>query len=150
RDLHSFPTRRSSDLLRIDVDEAHLHRTKRLLKLALAAVAFVAEPGALRAPIELLGLPGVGPAAGKAEGLEAHRFQRDVAGEDQEIGPGDLAAVFLLDRPEQTARLVEVSVVRPGVERREPLLTSASAAAAVGDSIGAGTVPGHADEQPTI
>jgi hypothetical protein len=46
----------------------------------------------------------------------------DVAGEDHQVGPGDLVAVLLLDRPEQAARLVEVAVVRPAVERREALL----------------------------
>ena len=136
--------------LRVDVDEAHLHRAKRLLQLALAAVARVAEPGALRAPIELLRLPDVGPPAGKAEGLEAHRFQRDVAGQDHQVGPGDLTAVFLLDRPEQPARLVEVRIVRPRVERCEALLAVPGATAPVGDPVGAGTVPGHADEQSAI
>ena len=49
------------------------------------------------------GFPDVSAAAGETEGLESHRFQRDVAGEDHQVGPGDPAAVFLLDRPEQTA-----------------------------------------------
>ena len=98
---------------RIDVDQAHLHGAERLRELAFAAVALVAEPGALGTPVELFGLPDVGAAAGEAERLEAHRFERDVAGEDHQVGPGDLAAVFLLDRPQQPARLVEVGVVRP-------------------------------------
>ena len=98
---------------RIDVDQAHLHRAERLCELAFAAVAFVAEPRALGTPVELFRLPDVGAAAGEAEGLEAHRLERDVAGEDHQVGPGDLAAVFLLDRPQQPARLVEVGVVRP-------------------------------------
>src|SRR6185369_15220173 len=120
------------------------------LQLALAAVARVTEPGVFRAPIELLGFPGIGAATGKPERLEAHRFQRDVAGEDVEIGPGELAAVFLLDRPEQPACLVEVRVVRPGIERRETLLPAAGAAAAVRHAIGAGAVPGHADEEAAV
>ncbi len=41
---------------RVDVDQAHLHRAERLRELALAAVALVAEPGAFRTPVELLGL----------------------------------------------------------------------------------------------
>ena len=135
---------------RIDVDQAHLHGAERLRQFALAAVALVAQPGAFRAPVQLFRLPGVGAAAGEAEGLEAHRFQRDVAGEDEEIGPGDLLAVFLLDRPQQAARLVEIDVVRPRVERREALLAATGAATAVGDAIGAGAVPGHADEQAAV
>ncbi len=67
-----------------------------------------------------------------------------------EVGPGNLAAVFLLDRPQQPARLVEVHVVRPAVERREPLLAVAGAAAAVADAVGAGAVPRHPDEQRPV
>ncbi len=59
---------------RVDVDQAHLHGAQRARKLALAAVALVAQPGAFRTPVKLLRLPGVGAAAGKAEGLEAHRL----------------------------------------------------------------------------
>ncbi len=122
---------------RIDVDQAHLHGAERLGKLAFAAVALVAEPGALRTPEQLFRLPHVGAAAGEPERLEAHRLERDVAGQDHQVGPGDLAAVLLLDRPQQPARLVEVGVVRPRVERREALLAGAGAAAAVGDAVGA-------------
>ena len=135
---------------RIDVDQAHLHRAERLGELAFAAVAFVAEPGAFGTPVQFFRLPRVGAAAGESERLEAHRFQRDVAGENKQIGPGQLAAVFLLDRPQQAARLVEVGVVRPGVERREALLAGAGAATAVGDAVGAGAVPGQTDEQSAV
>ena len=58
---------------RVDVDEAHLHRAERFCKLALAAVAFIAQPRALGTPVELFGLPDIGAAAGETEGLEAHR-----------------------------------------------------------------------------
>ena len=135
---------------RIDVDQAHLHRAERLRKLAFAAVAFVAEPRPLGTPVELLGLPDVGAAAGEAEGLEAHRLEGDVAGENHQVGPGDFPAVLLLDRPQQPARLVEVRVVRPAVQRREALLAGAGAAAAVGDAVGARAVPRHADHQPAV
>ena len=135
---------------RIDVDQAHLHRAERLRELAFAAVALVAEPRALGTPVELFRLPDVGAAAGETEGLEAHRLQRDVAGEDHQVGPGELPAVLLLDRPQQPARLVEVGVVRPGVERREALLAGAGAAAAVGDAVGARGVPRHADHQSAV
>src|SRR5262249_16971192 len=110
---------------RIDVDEAHLHRAERLVKLALAAVAFVPQPCALGTPVELFGLPNVGATAAETERLEAHRVERDVAGKNHQIGPGDFPAVLLLDRPQQPARLVEVRVVRPRVERRETLLAGA-------------------------
>ena len=135
---------------RIDVDQAHLHRAERVGQLALTAVALVAQPRPFRTPVELLGLPHVGAAAGEAERLEAHRLERDVAGQDHQVGPGDLPAVLLLDRPQQPARLVEVRVVGPAVERREALLAGAGAAAAVGDAVGARAVPRHADHQPAI
>ena len=73
-----------------------------------------------------------------------------VAGEDQQVGPGDLPAVLLLDRPEQPARLVEVRVVGPAVERGEALRAAAAAAAAVGDAVRAGGVPRHPDEERPV
>ena len=135
---------------RIDVDQAHLHRTERILKLTFAAIALVAEPRSLRPPIELLGFPDIGATAAETKRLEAHRVQRDVAGENHQVGPGDFPAVLLLDRPQQPARFVEIGVVRPAVQRREALLPGAGAAAAVGDAVRARAVPRHADEQATI
>ncbi len=136
---------------RIDVDQAHLHRGKRILEVTVAAVALVGQPGAFGAPVDVFSrLPDVFPAAAEAERLEPHRLEGDVAGEDHQVGPGDLPAVLLLDRPEQPARLVEIRVVGPAVERRESLSAGAAAAAAVADSIGARAVPRHADEERPV
>ena len=136
---------------RVDVDEAHLHGAERVLEVPLSGVALVIQPLRLLAPVDVLvRLPDVLAAAAEAEGLEAHRLQRDVAGEDHQVGPGDLPAVLLLDRPEQAARLVQADVVRPAVEGREPLLAPAAAAAAVARAVGARAVPGHADEQRPV
>ena len=88
--------------------------------------------------------------AAEAERLEAHRLEGDVAGENHQIGPGKFPAVFLLDRPQQPARLVEARVVRPAVDRREALLPGSGAAAAVADAVGAGEVPRHPNEQPAV
>src|SRR5690606_26111713 len=108
-------------------------------------------PRGLAAPVHVLvGLPGVLAATGKAEGAEAHRLQRDVAGEDHQVGPRDRLAVLALDRPQQAARLVEADVVGPAVERREALLAASATAASVTDAVGAGAVPGHADEEPAV
>jgi hypothetical protein len=136
--------------LRVHVDEAHLHRAQRPLQLAVAGVALVSEPRVLRAPVDLLRLPDVLAAEAEAERLEAHRLERDVAGEDEQVGPRELAAVLLLDRPEQAARLVEARVVGPAVQRREPLRALPAAAAPVGDAVGAGGVPAHADEEAAV
>lgn len=119
--------------------------------LGVAGVIALGEHGGLAAPVDgLVGLPGVGAAAGKAEWLEAHGLEGDVAGEQHEVGPGDLVAILLLDGPEQAARLVEVAVVGPAVEGLEALLAVAAAAAAVEDTVGAGGVPGHADHQAAV
>ena len=136
--------------LGVDVDEPHLDRTQRVGELAFTAVALVAEPGVLRSPEDLLGLPDVLSTEAEAEGLEAHVLERHVAGEDQEVGPRDLLAVLLLDRPEQPAGLVEVRVVRPAVERREPLAAVTGAATAVLDPVGAGGVPAQPDHQAAV
>src|SRR6185436_9266144 len=105
----------------------------------------------LGAPINVfLRLPYVGPATAKAEGLEAHRFKCYVAGQNKQVRPRKLAAVFLFDRPEQTTCLVEIAVVGPAVGGGETLLTVPGAAAAIADSVCARRVPCHADEEWSI
>ncbi len=136
---------------RIDVDQAHLHGAEMAVQLAVAAVALIVQPFGFRTPVDvLLGLPDVGAAAGKAEGLEAHRLEGNVAGENQQVGPGQLAAVFLLDRPQQPTRFVQIGVIRPAVQRRETLLSGAGATASVADAVGTRAVPSHADEQRPV
>src|SRR4030095_8367983 len=78
------------------------------------------------------------------------RLERDVAGEDHQVGPRDLPAVLLLDRPEQPACFIEIRVVRPAAKRRKPELTRTRTAAAVVDAISACAVPRHADEERTV
>ena len=134
----------------VHVDQAHLHGAQRIGQLALSAITLVAKPGALGTPVEFLRFPGVSASAGKAEGLEAHRLERDVAHEDIEIGPGNLAAVLLLDRPQQAAGFVQIGVVGPAIERCEALLSAARAAAAIGNAVSAGAVPREADEQAAV
>ena len=85
---------------RIDVDQTHLHGGERVLKIAVAAVALVLQPLAFGSPVNVLfGFPDVSAPAAKAESLEAHRLEGDVARENHQIGPRDFVAVFLLDRP---------------------------------------------------
>ena len=137
--------------LRVDVDQSHLDRPEGLGQDAVAGIAVIAQPFGLGPPVDvLLGFPDVGAPAAETEGLEAHGLQGDIAGQDHQVGPGQAVAVLLLDRPEQAASLVEVAVVRPGVDGRKPLVTRPAAAAAVRDPVGAGAVPGHADEQRAI
>jgi hypothetical protein len=109
------------------------------------------QPGCFGTPINIvIRFPRVLAAAGETKRFEAHRLEGDVAREDHQVGPRDFAAVFLFDRPEEPACLVETDVVRPTVERRKPLLTPAAAATTVTRAIGSGAVPRHADEQSAV
>src|SRR5579859_2628981 len=136
---------------RIHIDQTHLYGRQRIGKITVAAITLIGEPGALRSPINVLfGLPDIGAPAAKAERLKAHRLEGDVACENHEVGPGDFPAILLLDRPEQAARLVEVDVVGPAIERRETLLTGSSATAAVADAVRTRAVPGHTNEKRPI
>ena len=113
-----------------------MHGGERVLKITVAGVALVRQPLAFGAPVDrLVGLPDILAPAAETERLEAHRLEGDVARENHQVGPGDFPAVFLLDRPQEPARLVEVRVVRPAVERREALLAGTGAAAAVADAV---------------
>jgi hypothetical protein len=98
--------------LRVDVDEAHLHRRERILELALAASSARRHRAtSSRAPVDvLIRLPGVDATTAEAEGLEPHRLEGDIAGEDQEVGPRELAAVLLLDRPQQARALSRLTL----------------------------------------
>src|SRR5207237_2101019 len=71
--------------LRIHVDQAHLHGAERIGELPVPAVALISEPRVLKAPEDLVGLPDVLSSAAEAEGLEPHRFQGTVTGEDDQV-----------------------------------------------------------------
>ena len=139
----------------IHVDQAHGGGAVALLELPRrrigAGVALVgAHPLVFLAEDDLFGLPEVGTAEGEPERLEARRLQRGVACEHQQVGPRDLVAVLLLDRPQQAAGLVEVGVVGPAVQRSEALHALACAAAAVEDAVGARGVPAQPDHQAGV
>src|SRR5207302_6425969 len=108
--------------LRIHINQSHLNSGERIIELAIAFVALVPQPRALRPPEDvLLGLPDVRAPAAETEGLEPHRLQCDVTGKNHEVGPGDFSAILLLDRPEQPARLMQARLVRPAIEWRKTL-----------------------------
>ena len=56
----------------------------------------------------------------------------------------------MFDGPQQAAGFVEVAVVGPAIEGRKALATGAGTTTTVTDAIGAGGVPGHADEQRSV
>ncbi len=136
---------------RIDVNQTHLHGSERIFEIAVSGVAFVAQPGAFRAPIDVFfRLPDVLTPASETEGLESHRLQSDISGKNHQVGPGEFPPVLLLYRPEQAARLVEVDVVRPTVQWSKALGAVPCTAAAVANAVRAGAVPGHANEQRSV
>jgi len=70
----------------IHIDQTHLHGGEGVFQLAIAGITAVrlvagGEPFGFAAPVDILfGFPDVFAAAGEAEGPEAHRFERAVAG----------------------------------------------------------------------
>ncbi len=136
---------------RVHIDEAHLNCGQRIFEFPVTGVALVSKPFALGPPVDVLfRFPDILTPAGKTKGLETHRLESDIAGEDHQIGPGNLPAVFLLDRPEQPARLVEVHIIGPAIQGRKALTAVTRAPAAVADAVGAGAVPRHPDQQGAV
>ena len=138
--------------LRVDVNQAHLHGGQRVFqRLTGFGIAIIAEPFIFRTPVNIFfRMPNIGATTAKAEGLAAHAFNRNIARENQQIGPTNGIAVFLFDRPQQAPRLVEIAIIRPAIERRKTLRARATAAAPVAGAICAGRVPGHADKERAI
>ena len=136
---------------RVHVNQAHLHGGQRVLQHAIPRIARIAQPGGFGPPIDiLLRLPHIGTTAAKAERLQPHRFDCAIASKNHQVGPGDFGAVFLLERPQQPPRLIEVAVVRPGVQRREALLARPRTATAIAGPVGAGRMPRHPDEERSV
>src|SRR5208283_807743 len=85
---------------RVHVNQAHLNRAEGIGEITIATVALVRQPLALGAPVNVLsGLPDVLAPTAETEGLEPHRLQRHITGENHEVGPGDFPPILLLDRP---------------------------------------------------
>src|SRR5687768_9340425 len=104
------------------VDQTHLRRTKWILENAAVHTAIgihivvghkstdllvsafgpglvtyiTAEPCIFGAPVDVqIRLPYVRAPTAETERFEAHSFERNVAREDHQVGPGDLSAVLL-------------------------------------------------------
>ena len=136
---------------RVDVDQAHLHGGQRVFQNAVARIALVIQPGFFSAPVDILfRFPDIHAPTAKAEGLKAHGFNGAIAGQDEQIGPGNLVAVFLLHRPKQAARLVQIGVIRPGIFRREAMRAIGSATTAISGAIGASSMPGHSHKERPV
>ena len=134
---------------RVNVDQTHFGGTQRLLRQAFRVTMF--EPGFFMAPVNVqIRFPDIFTTGAEAEGAETGVFQRDVTGQHIEVSPGDFLAVFLFYRPQQATGFIEADVIRPGVQRRKALLSTACATATVNGTIGACTVPGHTNKQPDV
>ena len=78
---------------RIDVNQTHLHGSERIFEIAVSGVAIVSQPGAFRSPVDVFfRFPDVLTPAGETEGLESHRLQSDVAGENHQSRPRRVSA----------------------------------------------------------
>ena len=119
--------------LGVNVNEAHVGGSKRLLKVAgasskvcaaiVADVITLGHESCLGAPEDaLIGLPRVWPTGTKAKNRETHLLERRITSKEDQVGPRDGFAIFLLDGPQQAPCLVEIGVVGPAVERSKALL----------------------------
>ncbi len=127
----------------IDIDQTHLNSRKRIFKISFAGVSVsIVEPFLLRAPVYAdIGLPYIFSSSRKTEGLESHRLKRNISGQYKEVCPGYLVSVFLLDRPQQSSRFIEVCIVRPAVKRCKSLKAFRAPASAVTYPVSSGCVP---------
>ena len=134
RDAHVFGgfqwIRITIHALWVDVNQAHHDSGEWVFHFAVArgvvTCAFATawcQPLFLRTPVGVFfWVPDVFTTTGKTEGFKAHGFVRHVTGENHQVSPGQLVAVFLFDRPQQTTRLIQVAVIRPAVQRCEALV----------------------------
>ena len=74
---------------RVHIDKSHLHRSERIFEIPVSGVAFLStQPGLLVTPVDIFfGFPDILTPTGETEGLEAHRFQCNVAREDHQVSP---------------------------------------------------------------
>src|SRR6478609_11500792 len=111
--------------IRILVRNEHrviLNDTGRAVRVSDVA----AEPRFFGPPIDiLLGLPDILATAAETECFKSHRFERNVPGEDHQVGPRSPAAILLFDRPEKATRFIQTDVIRPTVQWSEALLAPA-------------------------
>ena len=140
----------------VHIDQTHLHGCQRVFhRLGLCHVRIAAfrpfQELLLGAPVDVLfGVPDVLAAKGETERLQTRLLIGDGPGQYDQVGPADLVAVFLLDRPQQTAALVGVVVVGPAVQRRKALVAGARTTTPVAKTVRSGGVPGDAREHADI
>ena len=91
----------------VHVDQSHLNSGERILKLPVSRVTLVSQPLAFGSPIDvLLRFPDIFATTGESKRFQTHRLEGNISGQDHQIGPRDLVAVLLLDRPEESTCFV--------------------------------------------
>ena len=142
--------------LRVDIDEPHLNSGQRVFhrrRVCYVAVAVVTgrQPLFLRTPVGvLLRVPKIWATKSETKSLEPHRLVGNISGQNHQVCPAEFVAVFLFNRPQQTAGLVEVCVVWPRVQRGEALGATSPTTPAISGAVGTSRVPGHTNHQAAI
>jgi len=122
--VHAHPAERDSDVMRrcgrvmqytaralgVHLYQPHLNRAQSAFKCLsrFFGVLFrppvpllVREPFVFLTPVDVLfGFPDVHPAASESEWLETHVLDGAITGEHHQVGPRDLLALLLLNRPQ--------------------------------------------------
>ena len=101
--------------LGVDINQSHLHCGKRICKFALTRISLFCKPFLLAAPICFIRLPHILTATAKSKCFKSHGFQRNIAGENDQISPRNLFAILLLDGPHQAPRFVQIDIVGPTI-----------------------------------
>ena len=87
----------------VHIDQTHDHSRQRVLEafaVIRIGITTIGQPLALGAPIGVfLWRPDVWTAIAEAKGFQTHGFIGHSARKDDQIGPAELVAVFLFDRP---------------------------------------------------
>src|SRR3546814_13924208 len=111
--------------------QTHLDRGERAFEFVHAmfggdaGLDALVHPFVFAAPIDVaFRLKHIGAAAAEAEHGAAHALDRDIAGQDEQVGPAALVAIILLDRPHKATRHVGLSVFGSSIARRHTLLRS--------------------------
>jgi hypothetical protein len=95
-------------------------------------------------------MPDIFATQAKAKGLQTHGLVDHVTGQNNKVGPRQLIAVLFLHWPKQSACLIKVGIVGPGVDGGKALVTPACAASAVDYPIRAGGMSGHTNHQAAV
>ena len=86
---------------RVHINQAHLHRCKRVFQFPVTCVALVAKPLAFRAPVNVfLWFPDVFATSSETKCLESHVLKGNVTRQHHQVCPRYFRSVFLFDGPQ--------------------------------------------------